>query len=165
MVYPLSTMIRDAVVHIRQQKGTSLVEIQKHLEANCNNKLDRINKKMLTSALNGLIQRGQLQKIGSNYKLALNSKSKIPIVDVPSRRHNHCTRPTRYRQGYRKPNPTGHRHCPRKRRRRRRHHRRRHIRHHRGHHKIVHHHCSYPTRTKRGYRPPNRRGHRHCPRR
>ncbi|KAG0619203.1 hypothetical protein M758_4G123300 [Ceratodon purpureus] len=172
MAYPLSTMIRDAVIHIRQQKGTSLNEIRKHLEKIQNKKLDGINKKMLTSTLTGLVQTGKLQKKGSNYKLATSKKS-IPTKDVPSRRHHHCTRPTRFRRGYRKPNPRGHRHCPRRSRRRRRRRRttrrrrrvrRRRRRRRRGRRGRKHHHCTSPMRTRRGYREPNKTGHRHCPR-
>lgn len=136
MVYPLSTMIQDAVFHIRQQKGNTFADIYKHLQANQNKKLDGINKKMLTSTLTGLVQTGQLQKKGSYYKLPVRRS-------IPRRRR----RRHRRRQG-----------------RRRRHNNRR-RRHHRRLRRRKHHHCPKSTRSTYSYRPPNPSGHRHCPRR
>lgn len=154
MVFPMSTMIRDAVIHIRQRNGSSLAEIRKHLEATHNKKLDGINKKILTSTLTGLVQTRQLQKKGSNYKLA-GWKAVIPKKDV-LRRHRHCPRPFRYRRAPRR---------RRRSRRRRRHHRRRRRHHRRRSRRRVHHHCN-PYRYKyRVNRAVNRSGHRHCPRR
>ncbi|KAG0629869.1 hypothetical protein M758_1G135600 [Ceratodon purpureus] len=173
MVFPTSTMIREALTCIRKRKGTNLTEIHKHLEANHNKKLDGSNKRMLTSMLRGLVKTGQLEKKNANYKLATNPED----ADLPNRRHHHCTRPTRFRRGYREPNRRGHRHCPRRRRRRsrrrrsrrrRRHSRRRRHRRRRSRRRRrpPHRHCKRSYRYKRGFRvSKTRMGHRHCPRR
>jgi len=178
-------MIREAVIHIRQRKGISLAEIHKHLETTHNKKLDGINKKMLTSTLTGLVQTGQLQKNGSNFKLAKLTRGKVldSGKDVSSHRHHHCPPSMRFRKGYRKPSRRKykrHRHCPRlkqRRRRSRKHHRRRRNHRHRRHHhhrrhnhhqksqQKKHNHCNPKSFIYRRNRPVNRRGHRHCPRR
>ena len=142
MALPQRSFIRDAIVHLKHRKGASLAQIRKHLESNYDEKMDAANQKMLSSAMNGLVQTGRIQKKGLVYRLSRSTKKmQEDDIDMPGRRRRHHRRralphgrcKTRrrghHKRGYRRRRSK--RRHRRRRTRRRRHHRRRSRRRHR----------------------------------
>lgn len=64
-----ASMIRDAMVHLKQRKGASLALIRKHLESNYAEKLDAATQKLLSTTLKGLVQKGKIHKTGKVYEI------------------------------------------------------------------------------------------------
>ena len=126
------SLIRDAMVHMKQQNGSSFAQIRKHLEANYGSKLATRNKEMLSLALKGLVQSGSVEKEGSKYKLGLiktasRASKENEDMEVPKRSHRkRHTKTHHFRHRRRKHSKRKHRHHRRRRHHsRRRHHKRR----------------------------------------
>lgn len=122
----VASMLRNTMLHLKQRKGVSLVQIRKHLEANYSMKLDSTNKKRLATALKGLVQIGKVEKTPTGvYKLKKTEDNEGDKAEVPNRRRSfpkgYCKSHTRYHRSHRR-RRRSHR---RRSHRRRRHHRRR----------------------------------------
>ncbi|XP_073394178.1 histone H1-I [Physcomitrium patens] len=113
-------LVRDAMSHLKMRNGASLAQIRKQLVSTYTGKID-IKNKMLTTALKGLVEKGQVEKYGANFKLASAAKANPEDeAQVPSRRHHR----RKHRGGSRRRHHQRRRHKSRKRHhsRRQRHH-------------------------------------------
>ncbi|KAG0590987.1 hypothetical protein M758_1G135700 [Ceratodon purpureus] len=125
-------LVREAMTHLKMRKGASVAQIRQQIQSNYSGKIDVQKRGVLTTALKGLLEKGQVEKKGPNYKLAEVSKLKNDEEEmgVPGRHHRrrrHHGGGGRRRHHKRRRH---HRRRSRHRRRGRRHHRRR-----RGHHR------------------------------
>lgn len=84
-------LVEDTMAHLKTRKGTILAKIQQQLESNYLGKNDLKCKKILTSILKGLIEKGQVEKNGKNFKLTRVTtllKNKEDEMGIPSRCHH-----------------------------------------------------------------------------
>lgn len=104
-------LLRDAMLHLKQQNGASLTDIRKHLEANYEETLNPASQKILSSALQTLVQTGVIEKSGDVYKLTpkpvdkkAGSEADDGKEDVPKRTHRYprgyCKTHSRYHHRY-----------------------------------------------------------------
>nr|PNR28361.1 hypothetical protein PHYPA_028953 [Physcomitrium patens] len=128
MATPRNSLIRDAVLHLKQRNGASFAEIRRHLESNYSNRLDPTNKRMLSMALKGLVQAGSVERRSSVYKLGIQQTRRAPKTTdnpVPLRRRRGLA--VRRRKVQKSRRPVGRRQRRGSRRRHRRHSKRRRV--------------------------------------
>lgn len=144
----LETMLRDAMLHLKEHRGATLVQIRKHLEHKnqIGTKLDCRNKKCLTNALRDMVKSGEVSRNGFMYMLkeqqvAPEAEAKATVPHrVPGGKY--CKSHSKYHKAFRRHHRRRRHHKKRKGKRhhrRRRHHRRQRHRKNKNH-KLGHHH-------------------------
>lgn len=81
-------LVKNAMAQLKKRKGASLTQIQQHLESSYSGKIDVKNKKLLTTILKGLVKNGQVEKQGTNYRLAQVARMNVRNSEVVPHQHH-----------------------------------------------------------------------------